>query len=182
MRLNMNFKINKNRNYLEEYKEYHFFYGGPLSNWASYSFVDTRTGDSYNCSEQFMMHKKALLFSDYNTAGKIMNKEYPGDQKALGRMVAGFDASIWNEHARDIVYEGCYYKFTQNKEAYDYLMETEGYLLVEASPTDTIWGIGLGGYDPDIQDSKNWRGTNWLGEVLTQLREDLKGKPELVLF
>lgn len=172
----------KEQNFLEKYNQYVFFYNGYLSNWADTPFLDTRSGDSYNCSEQYMMYRKALLFNDLEIAKKIMNKTFPGDQKALGRKVKNFDKEVWDKHARQIVYEGCYYKFTQNEDAYNYLMETKGYYLVEASPTDTVWGVGLGGYEKEIEDPKNWRGTNWLGQVLTQLREDLEGKPELVLF
>jgi len=170
------------QNFLEKYNQYVFFYNGYLSNWADTPFLDTRSGDSYNCSEQYMMYRKALLFNDLEIAKKIMNKTFPGDQKALGRKVKNFDKEVWDKHARQIVYEVCYYKFTQNEDAYNYLMETKGYYLVEASPTDTVWGVGLGGYEKEIKDPKNWRGTNWLGQVLTQLREDLEGKPELVLF
>jgi ribA/ribD-fused uncharacterized protein len=111
-----------------------------------------------------------------------MSKNLTGDQKALGRQVKGFDKTVWDQQARQIVYEGCYYKFTQNKDAYDYLMGTDGCYLVESSPTDTVWGVGLAGFNDKIEDPKNWKGTNWLGQVLTQLREDIIGKPELVMF
>lgn len=172
----------KEQNFLENYNQYVFFYGGFLSNWADTPFVDTKSGVSYNCSEQHMMHQKALLFKDYDIAKKIMEKTFPGDQKALGRKVKGFDKEVWDKHARQIVYEGCYYKFTQNKDAYEYLMSTKDHYLVEASPFDTVWGVGLGGYDEAVEDPKNWKGTNWLGQVLTALREDLEGKPELIMF
>lgn len=163
----------KEQNYLEKYNKYVFFYGGYLSNWSDTPFIDTLTGIPYNCSEQYMMHRKALLFSDYDIAEVIMNRKFPGDQKALGRLVKYFDKDVWEKHARQIVYEGCYYKFTQNKEAYNYLMGTAETYLVEASPTDSVWGVGLAGYNDKIVDPKNWQGTNWLGQVLTQLRDYL---------
>lgn len=172
----------KEQNFLEQYNQYVFFYNGFLSNWADTPFMDTRTGIPYNCSEQFMMHKKALLFNDFDIAKKVLEKKFPGDQKALGRKVKNFNKEVWDEHARQIVYEGCYYKFTQNEDAYKYLMETKGYYLVEASPFDVVWGVGLGGYEPEIKDPKNWKGTNWLGQVLTVLREDLAENPDEVMF
>ena len=173
----------KESDYLNIYDDYHFFYGSYLSNWADTPFVDTKSGVAYNCSEQHMMHQKALLFKDYDIAKKIMEKTFPGDQKALGRKVKGFDKEVWDKHARQIVYEGCYYKFTQNEPAYNYLMETRGTYLVEGSPTDTVWGVGLGCYDPSIKDPKNWNGTNWLGQVLTSLREDLiENQDEITLL
>lgn len=168
--------------YLKRYNQYVFFFNGFLSNWADTPFIDTRTGTPYNCSEQYMMEKKAILFKDYETASKIMKKTFPGDQKALGRMVKNFNKTIWDQNARQIVYEGCFYKFTQNKDAYEYLMSTKDRLLVEASPTDTVWGVGMGGYEKEIEDPKNWQGTNWLGEVLTCLREDFEENPDSVLF
>lgn len=163
----------RDQDFLRQYDKYLFFYSGFLSNWTSTPFVDVRTGTTYNCSEQYMMEKKALLFNDEQTAKLILLKKHPAEQKKLGRKVKNFNKEVWDEHARQIVYEGCFYKFTQNHDAYSYLIETSGYYLVEASPTDTVWGVGLGGYDPQIQDPSNWRGTNWLGQVLTCLREDL---------
>jgi predicted NAD-dependent protein-ADP-ribosyltransferase YbiA (DUF1768 family) len=49
---------------------------------------------------------------------------------------------------------------------------------IEAADNDTVWGIGLGMNDPRKEDPRNWRGTNWLGEVLTKLREDLDHEHE----
>jgi ribA/ribD-fused uncharacterized protein len=161
------------KDYLKIYDKYIFFYNGFLSNWADTPFIDLETKVSYNCSEQYMMHQKALLFRDIETAKAIMLEKHPREQKALGRTVKNFDAGIWNLYARSMVYDGCFYKFTQNQQAREYLLSTKDHYLVEASPYDTIWGIGLAEGDELVKDPKNWKGTNWLGQVLTQLREDL---------
>jgi ribA/ribD-fused uncharacterized protein len=163
----------KEQNYLEIFNNYHFFYYGYLSNWAFTPFIDTRTCIPYNCSEQYMMQQKALLFNDFESAQTIMRQKHPRQQKNLGRTLKNFDLQVWRTHARQIVYEGCFYKFTQDKNAFDYLMNTMDHYLVEASPTDTVWGIGMAESEDGIQDPKNWRGTNWLGQVLTCLREDI---------
>ncbi|RAV02661.1 hypothetical protein DQG13_09125 [Paenibacillus sp. YN15] len=36
-----------------------------------------------------------------------------------------------------------------------------------------MWGVGLEEDDPRIKNRATWRGTNWLGEILTKLREEL---------
>ena len=156
---------------MKKYDQYTFFYNGPFSNWYQSQFKDMR-GRNFLCVEQYMMYNKAMLFQDLKTAEKIMQTKEPGNQKALGRQVKNFDATRWNEIAREVVALGCFYKFSQNSKLYSDLMKTKGTLLVEASPTDTIWGIGLGERDIRILDRKNWQGTNWLGEVLTDLRDN----------
>ena len=83
--------------------------------------------------------------------------------------------SKWNEKALDFVYIGNKAKFTQNKECLDLLISTKGNTIVEASPTDKIWGIGLHASDIDSKNIFKWNGTNWLGIVLTELREELIG-------
>ena len=98
---------------------------------------------------------------------------HPSEQKSLGKQVRGFVEDQWNAVARDIVYRGNAAKFTQNPELLRNLLDTQGKLLVEASPTDFIWGIKMGEGAEGIEDPNNWRGTNWLGEVLTKLRDDL---------
>ena len=150
---------------------FHFFWGGFLSQWYISDFkIDNVV---YNCAEQFMMAYKAKLFNDEESYKKILNTKKPKEQKRLGRMVKNFEINKWNKIAKEIVYKGNYDKFTQNEVLKLKLLNTTG-LLVEASPYDTIWGIGLSESDPDAKNSNKWRGKNWLGEILTKLREDLK--------
>lgn len=157
-----------------KYTKYTFFYKmrNPFSNWYLSKFTDDQ-GIEYTCSEQYMMYQKAILFGDTEIAEEILDAPDPKDQKALGRKIRGFDSKVWEANAKRIVYEGCKLKFEQNPRILETLLKTEGTLLVEASPYDKIWGIGLGEDDPRIHDPKNWQGTNWLGEVLTDLRDDL---------
>jgi ribA/ribD-fused uncharacterized protein len=159
---------------MEKNNKYYFFYKTrhPFSNWHPCTFEDEQ-GNEYNCSEQYMMAQKALLFGDKEIFEKIMNEPNPKFQKELGRAVKGFDSKIWDENAKRIVYDGCKLKFEQNPKLLNELLNTNGKELVEASPSDKVWGIGLAEDDPRIHDPKNWQGTNWLGEVLTQLREDI---------
>jgi ribA/ribD-fused uncharacterized protein len=148
-----------------------FFWSGHFSQWDKSPF--SLEGVLYNTAEQYMMHAKALLFGDGEIAARILQAREPRDQKALGRRVRGFDEASWSAQARDIVYRGNRAKFTTHRDLLAILLATEGTTIVEASPLDTIWGIGLAADDPDAQDRAKWRGTNWLGEVLTQLRDDL---------
>lgn len=130
-------------------------------------------GVKFNCAEQYMMYQKALLFKDLDTAKLIMEATHPREQQRLGRIVKNYNQEIWDAHKYQIVYKGNYNKFKQNKEDLAWLIATEG-TLVEASPVDTVWGIGLGMDNPLIHDEKNWRGQNLLGKVLTEVRETLR--------
>ena len=120
-----------------------------------------------------MMHQKALLFEDYEIASQIMNTTNPKKQKALGRKVEGFIKRKWDVVAKGVVYDGNYAKFSQNKDLEKELFDTIRTTLVEASPYDKIWGIGLGADDQRAKNRDTWNGTNWLGEVLTNVRNDL---------
>lgn len=152
-------------------EKFHLFYGGPFSQWAHSPF--TVDGVEYNCAEQYMMAQKARLFGDNVRLKLIMGTDDPSEQKALGKKVKNFRKNVWEAVARDVVMRGSLAKFTQNIAFYEALMDSAGTILVEASPTDVIWGIGLGEYDPACHDRSKWRGTNWLGQVLTDLREQL---------
>lgn len=148
-------------------EQFTFFWSGPFSQWHRCKFaVD---GVEYNCAEQYMMHQKALFFKDTETAKKIMETSSPKAQKALGRQVTSFDAGAWDGVARDVVLRGNLAKFKQNPDLLATLLATKG-TLVEASPYDKIWGIGLKEGDPKTLDRATWRGKNWLGQVLTAAR------------
>lgn len=156
----------------KQVERFTFFWKGPLSQWYSSPFVG-EDGFQYNCAEQYMMDKKAELFEDKTTQIAIRNALHPREQKALGRVVKGFDVNVWNRHARSIVYEGNRLKFMQNPMLRLELYATYGTTLVEASSKDKIWGIGLSESDPRALNRSTWLGSNWLGETLTKLRDDL---------
>jgi ribA/ribD-fused uncharacterized protein len=158
-------------------EKYTFFWGGLFSQWAdSKIMID---GVEYNCCEQYMMAQKALLFKDMEMYQEIMNEQYPAIQKSLGRKVKDFDSEKWNAIAKHVVYRANTAKFTQNKNFFDALMATGDTLLVEASPEDTIWGIGLSENDPRALDKTQWLGTNWLGQIITDVRMDILNEKEM---
>ena len=153
-------------------EQFTFFYAGPFSQWHMCRFVVDDV--AYNCAEQFMMAEKARLFGDMNTLALIMAAKTPKEQKALGRGVTPYGDDIWLPEARKIIRRGNAAKFGQNPALMALLMATKGTTLVEASPPDRLYGIGLAANDPRAKDRSQWLGKNWLGEVLTQLREHLE--------
>ena len=141
-----------------------------FSNWYPADFVIE--GIRYNCVEQYMMAKKAILFGDITIYQQIMNETDPGKCKDLGKLVRGFDPVTWDEAKWDIVYNANRAKFMQNYDLMDLLLNTKDAILAEASPQDKIWGIGLDAQDPESKDPASWRGQNLLGKILMQLREE----------
>ncbi len=160
------------KNAAEAKKEkFTFFWSGVFSQWAESPF--TVDGVAFNTAEQYMMYKKALLFNDFKQAEKIMATPDPRTQKQLGREVSGFDKDRWEQHCKQFVYKASFAKFTQNPKMRDELTATKGTTLVEASPEDKIWGIGLIASDTRAYSRDTWEGTNWLGEILTAVREEI---------
>ena len=147
------------------------FWGGTYSQWCPSVFVID--GVEYNTAEQYMMAKKALLFGDYDSLREIMVEKSPALQKAMGKKVKGFNKVKWETYCRDYVYDANYAKFTQNPKMLKELMATGDKEIVEASPEDTIWGIGLHETNPLAWDKATWKGTNWLGEAIMRVRAKL---------
>lgn len=141
------------------------------SNW--HPAVFEVGGVQFNCTEQFMMYRKAMLFGDTETAQAVLAEPVPRAQKALGRQVKNFDDALWVAHREQIMFDGCYAKFSQNPAMKAALLATGEHLLVEASPDDRIWGIGLHETDPLAHDPATWQGLNLLGKALMQVREAL---------
>ena len=150
---------------------YVFFWDGIYSQWYKATMVID--GITYNCCEQYMMHQKALTFGDTETAELVMKTESPRDQKALGRQVKNFDKAKWDSVCVGIVYKGNYAKFSQNVDLADELLATGNKIIVEASPYDTIWGIGMGEKEPGIKNPVNWKGLNLLGWSIMLVRKEL---------
>jgi len=130
-------------------------------------------GVRYLCAEQFMMAEKARLFNDSEMLESIMQTAFPKEMKAYGRAVRNFDQSIWDANCYQIVKNASKAKFTQNTELLEFLLGTRNRILVEASPRDRIWGIGMGKNNLDADNPLKWRGRNLLGFALTEVRDEL---------
>lgn len=150
------------------------FWKGIFSQWHPISFVegDLQGGTTlYPTAEHWMMANKARLFGDVKTLNEIMSTDSPRDAKKLGRKVRGFNPDVWTEKCFGIVVQGNYLKFSQNEAARDHLLKTEGRILVEASPYDQIWGIGMGQEDARATNPALWEGKNLLGQALMVVRD-----------
>lgn len=154
--------------------QFEFYWSGPFSQWQHSEFVLEDV--TFNTAEQAMMYFKAVLFKDDEIAKQILAADDPGKQKALGRRVRNFDSATWDAHREDIVLRANRAKFGQNKGLRRKLFQTGYKLLVEASPLDTIWGIGLDEANARITPPEQWPGQNLLGKIVTQVREELRAE------
>lgn len=146
-----------------------------LSQWYDCRFAIEGIG--YHTTEQYMMASKARLFGDEETLRQIMLADHPSDYKNLGRLVKGFVPETWDAHKYRIVVEGNRAKFSQNAALQHFLLSTDDAILAEASPYDTIWGIGLGREVAEKGGVEQWRGQNLLGCALMEVRSWLKECP-----
>ncbi|MFC7328002.1 NADAR family protein [Marinactinospora rubrisoli] len=144
---------------------------GCLSQWWPAPF--TVAGTVYPTAEHWMMAEKARLFEDTETAARIIAAPHPRAAKALGRRVRGFDEAVWRASRFGIVVRGSTEKFGQHPDLGEYLIGSGNRVLVEASPVDRIWGIGLAADDERAADPHAWRGENLLGFALMRARAEL---------
>ena len=131
-------------------------------------------GRQFRTAEHYMMTRKAELFGDHETAALVLAAETPKAAKALGRKVRGFSEDAWLAHREEIVFTGNMEKFSQNADLREFLLGTRDAVLVEASPVDSVWGIGLAEADPKARNPAEWPGLNLLGFALTRVREKLR--------
>ncbi|MEM0577223.1 NADAR family protein [Flavobacterium polysaccharolyticum] len=143
-----------------------------FSQWWTSPFVINDI--KYPTAEHWMMAQKALLFNDNENYSKIIVAKSPAEAKAIGREVRGFDEKIWLEKREQIVIQGNLEKFKQNKDLKTFLVNTKERILVEASPVDRIWGIGLSSDNEKAENPKQWKGLNLLGFALMEVRDELR--------
>lgn len=156
--------------------DYIFFWGGILSNFYITPIIID--GILYNSSEQYFMKIKQETFDPLNVQlGKdIMKENNPKNIKNFGRNVNNYQEDIWDQMRYNVMYKGVYEKFYQNKNLRDILLETENKILVESSPYDKVWGIGLNENEAKLIHPSKWEGKNLLGKVLMEVRKKLKNK------
>ena len=166
----------------QENSDYLFFWGHQpskdgsiiktcMSQWWPAQFQED--GVLYRTAEHYMMIQKAKLFDDQEILLKMLQKVSPTDVKDLGRQIRNFDPETWNRHKFRIVKQGNFLKFSQNEELRHFLVQTGNKVLVEASPVDPVWGIGLAEDAPNARNPGEWRGENLLGFALMEVREEL---------
>lgn len=144
---------------------------GCLSQWWPAPF--TVSGLTYPSAEHFMMAGKARLFGDEAIVSRILDAPSPATAKSLGRAIPAYNDELWAANRYGIVVDGNMAKFSQNPDLLAYLLGTAGSILVEASPTDRVWGIGLPANDGRARQPSHWRGLNLLGFALMDVRERL---------
>lgn len=166
-----------------EHTDYLLFWGHKPSNdgsitntcfsqwWVSPFTVE---GIEYPTAEHWMMAEKARLFKDAAQLANILATEKPAAAKAFGRKVENFDPSVWEAKKGEIVIKGNVAKFSQNLGLQAFLLATHGKIIVESSPRDQIWGIGLGPENPLATQPEHWRGQNLLGFALMEVRDLLR--------
>lgn len=171
--------IEKYRN--REEQQFLFFWGHTVkeeltkscfSQWFPAAFKEN--GIEYKTAEHYMMAGKARLFDDEKILEKILQCKTPNEVKSLGRKVKNFNPQLWDKHKYEIVKQGNLLKFSQNPKLKGFLAATEDKVLVEASPYDRIWGIGMLESDSRTHNPSLWDGENLLGFALMEVRDELR--------
>ncbi|MFD5449822.1 NADAR family protein [Streptomyces sp. NPDC003470] len=144
-----------------------------LSQWWPSPF--TADGVEYATAEHWMMAGKARLFEDPEAERRVLAAGHPAEAKKAGRLVRGFDEAVWERERFRIVVEGSVHKFASDPALRAFLLDTGERVLVEASPVDRVWGIGLAADDEAATDPERWRGANLLGFALMAARGRLRG-------
>lgn len=138
------------------------------SNWNMLGFIEN--GIEFQLSEQYMMWCKAMFFGDRETAAAILKETDARTIKYLGRAVKGYHEEAWESVRMAVMVRGCWLKFSQSAAARAEILATGDRILVEASPYDKVWGIGLTEDDPRALDQTQWLGRNLLGLALMEVR------------
>lgn len=157
--------------------DFYFFWtdSNPFSNWYPGNFV--WSFQEHHHGECALMWAKAKLFGDEAIAAKILCERDPGEAKRLGKLVSGFNKAQWDSVNVQLMRSIAMAKFSQSADFKELILDTGSRHLVEASPKDDIWGIGLAAYDPRVTDPNKWKGENRLGKALISARQAIAENP-----
>ena len=95
--------------------------------------------------------------------------------KRLGKKVRNFDDKKWAGPNRKAMATALKQKALYDEEFRRVLLDAQyaGMTFVEASPYDRIWGIGISVTTALKKGAAGWKGHNFLGRALTELRDEL---------
>lgn len=116
--------------------------------------------------------KDHLSYNEINDFIKKTNK--PKIIKKMGREVGGFDQDIWDEIKTRVMYMVIKGKFSTNGYYKTALENTGSKIMVEASPYDKVWGIGLSAEKAKNIPENQWPGQNLLGKMMTKYKQDVE--------
>jgi ribA/ribD-fused uncharacterized protein len=150
-----------------------YFWNSIYSQWYNTKNQFMEDGIPYQNAEQYMMLGKARVFGAWEILAKMKKTDNPRVIKQLGREIKNFSDEVWDKHKMDIVTRGNFLKFSQNPDLLEILIEHKDLTLVEASPQDPVWGIGLHWDDDAVLDEKNWKGQNLLGQCIMRARDEI---------
>jgi len=164
--------IHKDRVQPERITEaYAYFWNSLYSQWYTTKNQFQDGCISYPNAEKYMMMKKAEVFGASDILEQMKESNNPRLIKQLGRQIKNFSDKTWDKHKVDVVTQASYLKFSQNPELLKIMLEHRDLILVEASPQDKIWGIGLHFDDDRVLDESKWHGENLLGICLMKARD-----------
>ena len=123
----------------------------------------------YNCTEQMFLSEKCYAYGHQRSGDLIRTMTDPAMMVQEAKVCQGYNDN-WDKDMYDIMLTAQLAKYTQNQIHRDFLIATGDRRLVEGSPYDSVWGVGVAFTDPKIDDMKNWKGDNLLGEALMATR------------
>jgi ribA/ribD-fused uncharacterized protein len=152
-------------NDLAEYKEFSTGYDAPMQ-------VD---GMTFPTVEHYLQWSKAKQFGDAEAQSKILKTKSPKSVKTYGDKVAGFKEDEWAEKRDAFMATALKAKFMQHADLKAKLLATGDKPIGEANARDKYWGIGTGAATGIAKRPSKWPGKNRLGQLLMDLRRELKG-------
>ncbi len=144
---------------------------GWMSNWSNHAIAES--GVRFATCEHYIMYHKAQIMGDAAMAARVIGVPTPAAAKALGRRVANFDERKWEQQRADVALRAVKLKAEQHPVLRVQLLLTQGQHIAEASPYDSIWGIGCSDADPRAGDPSKWPGLNILGKAWMHARVSL---------
>jgi ribA/ribD-fused uncharacterized protein len=151
------------------------FFWGKQDIYSNFYYMPFKhQGILFKWSEQAVMYRKAMLFGATKIAQQILKAQTPDECKKLGRSrQIAFSEDVWIENRENVYKEVLLDKFS-TPILKKRILETVDKTLVEASPFDKIWGIGLADDHPYAEVPNKWKGLNLLGKILMEVRSELQ--------